>query len=95
LSARENHFSSRLLVDASGGAGKLGASTPDDAIRAGGAGGSCGASGARLCQKRKAPVRSRKQAAAPLENAPRRFSFNIRRFGMAKLASGTDGVNGD
>jgi hypothetical protein len=28
-----------------------------------------------------------------LGNAPRRFSFNIRRFGMAKLASGTDCVN--
>ena len=29
----------------------------------------------------------------PPENATRRTPFNIRRFGMAKLASGTDGVN--
>ena len=35
------------------------------AIRAGGASGSSGVCAARLCQKRKAPVRSRKQAAAP------------------------------
>jgi hypothetical protein len=35
------------------------------AIRAGGASGSSGACAARLCHKRKVPVRSRKQAAAP------------------------------
>ncbi len=87
LSAREKRFSSRLLALASGGTGKLrcDAAPASRLLRA-------APEAIGMSEPRGFARRGRLRSAAGNrpqprpENAPRRTSFNIRRFGMAKLA---------
>jgi hypothetical protein len=89
LSEREKRSSSRLFAVASGGAGRFRESKRVDAVRAGGAEGSEGASLARLLPKQECSGEQQETDRSPARNAPSNSPLQreIRRGGDCRLRS--------